>query len=170
MHRLRIAGVVGVSAALGVSAPAAMAAQQQPAASAASATSATSATLPVIVMLKSQLAAAPAGTAASTRRMAEASADQASLISAATGLGAKNIRQYQLVNSFAATVSPQALTGLADNPSVAEVIPDVTIHGDLGGTGSWRGRRRGRAARGPLGSRVRGPSRFRTDRDRCWRT
>jgi hypothetical protein len=124
MHRLRIAGVVGVSAALLVSAPAAMAAQQ----------SATSATLPVIVVLKSQLAAAPAGTAASSRRMAESSADQASLISAAAELGAKNVRRYQLVNSFAATVSPQALTDLAANPSVAEVIPDVTIHGDLGGT------------------------------------
>jgi hypothetical protein len=130
LHRLRIASVAGVSAALLVSAPAAMAAQQQPAASA------TSATLPVIVLLKSQLAAAPAGTAAASRRMAESSTDQASLISAATGLGAKNVRQYQLVNSFAATVSPQALTGLEANPNVAEVIPDVTIHGDLGGTGN----------------------------------
>src|ERR1700689_5125005 len=128
MRHLRIAGVVGVSAALLVSASAAMAAQQP----ATSGTSATSATLPVIVFLKSQLAAAPAGTAASIRSAAESSADQAPLISAATGLGAKNIRQYQLVNSFAATVSPQAMTELAANPNVAGVIPDVTIHGDLG--------------------------------------
>src|SRR5580704_1340846 len=130
MRHLRIAGVVGVSAALLVSASAAMAAQQP----AASGPSATPATLPVIVFLKSQLAAAPAGTAASIRRIAESSTDQAPLISAATGLGAKNIRQYQLVNSFAATVSPQAMTALAANPDVAEVIPDVTIRGDLGGT------------------------------------
>jgi hypothetical protein len=123
MHHLRITGVIGVSAALLASTSAAMAAQQPT----------TSATLPVIVILKSQLAAAPAGTAASSHRMAVSSADQAPLISAATALGAKNIRQYQLVNSFAATVSPQALTDLAASPSVAEVIPDVTIHSDLGG-------------------------------------
>src|ERR1700689_4666952 len=126
MHHLRIAGVVGVSAALLVSASAAMAAQQP----------ATAATLPVLVLLKGQRAAAPAGTAAFSRRMAESSADHAPPISAATGLGAKNVQQYQLVNSFAATVAPQALPELADNPGVAEVIPDVTIHGDLGGTGS----------------------------------
>jgi hypothetical protein len=125
MHHLRITGVIGVSAALLGSTSAAMAAQQP----------ASSATLPVIVILKSQLAAAPAGTAASGHRMAVSSADQAPLISAAAALGAKNVRQYQLVNSFAATVSPQALTGLAGNPSVAEVIPDVTIHGDLGSAG-----------------------------------
>ena len=124
MNRLRIAGVVGASAVLLGSASGAMAAQQP----------ATSATLPVIVILKSQLTAAPAGSAASSHRMAESSADQSPLISAAAALGAKNVRQYQLVNSFAATVSPQALTGLEANPSVAEVIPNVTIHGDLSGT------------------------------------
>jgi Peptidase inhibitor I9 len=118
MHLWRIAGVVGVSAALLGSASVGMAAQPP----------ATSATLPVIVLLKSQLAAAPAGTAADSRRIAESSADQASLLSAAAELGTKNVRQYQLVNSFAATVSPQALTELAANPNVAEVIPDVTIH------------------------------------------
>src|SRR5580698_1190688 len=130
MRHLRIAGVVGVSAALLVSASAAMAAPVA---------SGTPATLPVIVLLKSQLAAAPAGTAASIRRIAESSADQAPLISAATELGAKNVRQYQLVNSFAATVSPQAMTELAANPNVAEVIPDVTIHADLGGTSGTGG-------------------------------
>jgi Subtilase family/Peptidase inhibitor I9 len=123
MHRLRITGVIGVSAALLGSTSAAIAAQQP----------VTSAALPVIVILKSQLAAAPAGTAASSHRMAVSSAEQAPLISAAVALGAKNVRQYQLVNSFAANVSPQALTELAANPSVAAVIPDVTIHGDLGG-------------------------------------
>jgi Peptidase inhibitor I9 len=121
MRLSRIAGVAVVSAALLGPASASMAAQ--PAAAAA--------TLPVIVFLKSQLAAAPAGTAAAGARMAVASADQAPLISAAAGLGAKNVRQYQLVNSFAATVSPQALTGLAASPDVAEVIPDVTIRTGL---------------------------------------
>jgi len=123
MRRLRITGVIGASAAL-LSSTSAAVAVQQPAASA---------TLPVIVVLRSQLAAAPAGTAASRYRMAVSSAEQAPLISEATALGAKNVRQYQLVNSFAATVSPEALTELAASPSVAEVIPDVTIHGDLGG-------------------------------------
>jgi hypothetical protein len=123
IHHVRITGAGVVFAVLLGSTSAAVAAQQP----------ATSATLPVIVILKSQLAAAPAGTAASSRRIAESRTDQAPLISAAVKLGAKNVRQYQLVNSFAATVSPQALTELAANPNVAEVIPDVTIHGDLGG-------------------------------------
>jgi hypothetical protein len=123
MHLLRITGVAAAAAGLLGSASVGMAAQQP----------ALPATLPVIVILKSQLPAAPPGTAAFSHRMAESSADQASLISAAAKLGAKNVRQYQLVNSFAATVSPQALTELAANPDVAEVIPDVTIHGGLGG-------------------------------------
>src|SRR5580692_10215288 len=135
MRHLRITGVVGVSAALLVSGSAAMAAPQQPAVPATPATSATSATLPVIVLLKSQPAAAPAGTAAAIRSAAESSADQAPLISAATELGAKNVRQYQLVNSFAATVSPQAMNELGANPNLTEVIPDATIHGDLGDLG-----------------------------------
>ena len=126
VHRLRIAAVVGVSAALLGSASGAMAAQPP-------ASSASPATLPVIVFLKSQLAATPAGTAASSLRMAESSDDQSPLISAAAALGAKDVRQYQLVNSFAATVSPQALTELAASPGVAEVIPDVTIRDDPGG-------------------------------------
>jgi len=83
--------------------------------------------LPVIVFLKSQPAPA------SSNRMEESSADRASLVLAATALGAKNVRQYQLVNSFAATVSPQALAMLAASPDVARVIPDVTIHADLSG-------------------------------------
>ena len=119
MRQVRVTGAVGVSVALLCSMPAAMAAPR----------SARPATLPVIVILKSQLPAAPAGTAASSRRMAASSADQAPLISAAVALGAKNVRPYQLVNSFAATVSPQALTGLAASQQVAEVFPDVIIHG-----------------------------------------
>src|SRR3984885_15814876 len=113
MRLCRSMGVVVVSAALLVWASVGMAAQPP----------ATSATLPVIVILKGQLAAAPAGTAADSRRMAESGADQASLISAATELGAKNVRQYQLVSSFAATVSPQALTGLPANPPGGGGVP-----------------------------------------------
>jgi hypothetical protein len=116
-HLWRITGAVAVSAALLGSASVGLAAQQ----------SATSATLPVIVFLKSQPAPA------SSNRMEESSADRASLVLAATALGAKNVRQYQLVNSFAATVSPQALAMLAASPDVARVIPDVTIHADLSG-------------------------------------
>jgi Peptidase inhibitor I9 len=122
----RITGAVAVSAALLGSSSVGMAAQRP---------ATTSATVPVIVFLKSQLAAAPAGTKAFSRRLAESSADQASVISAAAALGAKNVRQYQLVNSFAATVSPQALTALGADPDVAEVTPDVTIRADLPGPG-----------------------------------
>src|SRR5271154_344984 len=114
MHLWRITGAVAVSAALLGSASVGLAAQP----------SAAAPTMPVIVFLKSQ----PAG----GNRTEEAASDQAPLILVAAQLGAKNIRRYQLVNSFAATVSPQALTELAASPDVAEVIPDVTIHADLG--------------------------------------
>lgn len=122
IHHVRITSAGAVLAMVLGSASAAVAAQRP-----------ASATLPVIVILKSQLAAAPAGTAAASRRIAETKADQAPLISAAVKLGAKNVRQYQLVNSFAATVSPQTRAELVANPDVAEVIPDVTIHGGLDG-------------------------------------
>ena len=98
IHHVRITGAGVVLATLLGSTSAAVAAQQ-PAQAARS---------PVIVILRSQFAAAPAGTAAFSRRIAGSRADQAPLISAAVKLGAKNIRQYQLVNSFAATVPPQA--------------------------------------------------------------
>ena len=67
---MRITGVVGVSVVLLGFDVCAMAAQQP----------ATSRTLPVIVILESQLAAAPTGTAASNHRIAVTSADRAPLI------------------------------------------------------------------------------------------
>ena len=42
---------------------------------------------------------------------------------------ATHVKAYRLINSFAATVSPGEAARLKANPAVAEVIPDVTIHG-----------------------------------------
>jgi peptidase inhibitor I9 len=84
---------------------------------------------PVIVLLKSQQAQAPVGTSAARQRAATVNASQASLMSELGQVHAAHVRQYQLVNSFAATVSAGEEQRLAANPQVAEVIPDVTIHG-----------------------------------------
>jgi subtilase family protein len=42
---------------------------------------------------------------------------------------ASDIKPYQLVNSFSATVSAAQATALAANPAVARIIPDVLIQG-----------------------------------------
>ncbi len=83
----------------------------------------------VIVIMKSQLAAARVGTHAATVRSAAIAARQAPLISELRQVHATHVEAYRLVNSFAATVSAGEEARLKANSSVAEVIPDVTIHG-----------------------------------------
>jgi hypothetical protein len=83
----------------------------------------------VIVILKSQPAAAPVGSNAATVRASAIARQQAPFISELREVRATSVKSYRLVNSFAATVSAGEQTRLKANPSVAEVIPDVTIQG-----------------------------------------
>ena len=84
---------------------------------------------PVIVILRSQLAAAHVGSKAAVVRSHTISLSQAPLISELHEVHATHIKPYRLVNSFAATVSAGEAAWLRANPTVAEVIPDVIIHG-----------------------------------------
>jgi hypothetical protein len=83
----------------------------------------------VIVIMKSQLAAVHVGSAAATARAARIASDQAPVMGELHEVNATHIKSYRLVNSLAATVSSGEETRLKANSAVAEVIPDVTIHG-----------------------------------------
>src|SRR6185437_12025873 len=83
----------------------------------------------VIVIMKSQLAAAHVGSAAAAARAATIASDQAPMMTELHQVHASHIKSYRLVNSLAATVSSGEETRLKANSAVAEVIPDVTIHG-----------------------------------------
>jgi hypothetical protein len=83
----------------------------------------------VIVVMKAQFKAAPEGTRAAAGRSAKAAGAQAPLISELHQVHATHIKQYTLVDSLAATVSKGEVSRLKANPAVAEVIPDVVIHG-----------------------------------------
>jgi hypothetical protein len=84
---------------------------------------------PVVVIMKSQPAAAPVGSHAATVRAGVITSQQAPLMSELSEVHATHVKAYQLVNSFAATVSAGEEARLKANPAVAEVIPDVIIRG-----------------------------------------
>jgi hypothetical protein len=81
----------------------------------------------VIVILKSQLAAAHVDSRAEVLRSEVTAAYQAPLMSELRDVHATHVRSYRLVDSFAATVSVGEEAWLKADPAVAEVIPDVTI-------------------------------------------
>lgn len=83
----------------------------------------------VIVIMKGQFGAAHVGSAAAVRRAHAVRGAQSSLIRELHAVKATHIKQFQVFNSFAATVSSGEKARLAANPAVAEVIPDVTIQG-----------------------------------------
>ncbi len=83
----------------------------------------------VIVIMKGQLAAAHVGSHAAAMRAAAIASNQAPVVNELRQVHATHVSAYRLVNSLAATVSAGETTRLKANPAVAEVIPDVTIHG-----------------------------------------
>ena len=83
----------------------------------------------VIVIMKSQLPAARVGSAAANTRASMIATNQKPLISELSQVHATHVKAYRLINSFAATVSAGEESRLKANSAVAEVIPDVTIHG-----------------------------------------
>jgi hypothetical protein len=82
----------------------------------------------VIVILKSQHAAAAMGGEAAAARAALIDAEQAPLMDELGQVQAKNVKRFRLVSSFAATVSKDEVARLKAHPLVAQVLPDVTIH------------------------------------------
>jgi Subtilase family/Peptidase inhibitor I9 len=85
----------------------------------------------VIVIMKSQPAAARVGTSAQRARTAGVLASQAPLMAELHAVHATAVRSYQLVNSVAAVVSAGEVARLKANPAVREVIPDVTVRGAI---------------------------------------
>src|SRR5947209_14594360 len=77
---------------------------------------------PVIVILKSQLSQAPAGTSTAQARSAAVTAAQAPLVSELQQVHATGVRRFTLVNSIAATVSALEVRRLKADPAVARVI------------------------------------------------
>jgi hypothetical protein len=119
--------VVGQSA-VAVAAPAAQSIATAPMTPALAAQLSKNVNRHVIVIMKSQLAAAHVGSAAATARAARIASDQAPVMGELHEVNATHIKSYRLVNSLAATVSAGEETRLKANSSVAEVIPDATIH------------------------------------------
>ena len=83
----------------------------------------------VIVILKRQFAAAHVGSRAASLRSHAVDGVQSPLLRELRAVHATHIKSFQLVDAFAATVSKGEVARLRANPAVAEVIPDVTIHG-----------------------------------------
>lgn len=81
----------------------------------------------VIVILKSQHAAAFKGTSEDLQRANAISDEQAPLMNELRQVQAVNIKSYKLVNAIAARVSQGELDRLKANPAVVSVIPDLTI-------------------------------------------
>ncbi len=110
-------------------APAALAGVQQPMTAALAAQLSQNVSQHVIVIMKSQLTAAPVGSKAQTARSAVISSAQAPMMSELRAVHATHIQSYQLVNALSAVVSKGEMARLKANSAVKEVIPDVTIHG-----------------------------------------
>jgi Subtilase family len=120
----RAAGRLGVAASV-----ATLLATQSLAATPTSAAAALTgqATRRVIVIMKSQLPVAPAGSAAAIARSAAIARYQAPTLSELSQTRATDVRSFQLVSAIAATVSAGEEARLKASPTVAEVVPDVII-------------------------------------------
>jgi hypothetical protein len=124
--------LVGQSLVAGASASAAVTAAraaQRPMTPALAAQLSKNATKHVIVVMKSQPAAAHVGSHAATMRSAAVRSAQAPVMRELRQVHATHVKSYTLVNAVATTISPGELSRLKSNPAVREVIPDVTIRG-----------------------------------------
>ena len=83
----------------------------------------------VVVIMKHQFAAAHVGSNAAVSRAGAVASAQAPVVSELRQVHATHLKTYRLVNALAATVSAGEVARLKANPSVAEVTPDVVIHG-----------------------------------------
>ncbi len=83
----------------------------------------------VVVIMKHQFAAVHVGSNAAVSRAGAVSSAQAPLVAELHQVHATRLKTYRLVNALAATVSAGEVARLKANRSVAEVIPDVIIHG-----------------------------------------
>jgi hypothetical protein len=81
----------------------------------------------VIVLLRDQHAGLSTSKALSSPRMQANVASQAPLVSLAKSAGARNVRQFSLINGFAATVTEAQAKTLAANSAVAAIVPDLAI-------------------------------------------
>jgi len=84
----------------------------------------------VIVIMKSQPGQASVGTSAAATRATAVRSAQAPLMSELSEVHATGVKSYQLINSFAATVSSGEESLLKSDPDVSAVIPDSTIKYD----------------------------------------
>ncbi|HUJ06618.1 MAG TPA: protease inhibitor I9 family protein [Streptosporangiaceae bacterium] len=127
-----IALAQSASATAAQASPAASAARtsvQQPLTPALAARLSTNVSQHVIIIMRSQPRAAHVGTHAQAVRAGAVAASQAALRSELASVHATHVKSFTLVNAVAATVSKGEAARLKANPSVAEVIPDVVIHG-----------------------------------------
>ncbi|RKS75675.1 peptidase inhibitor I9 [Motilibacter peucedani] len=81
----------------------------------------------VVVVLRDQHAELPASGASLAPRVARTTADQRTLVDAATRAGATQVRQLHVANAFAARVSGEEAARLAADPGVAAVVPDRLV-------------------------------------------
>src|SRR6478672_3686822 len=81
----------------------------------------------VIVLLRNQHTDLQAAKGMSSPRALAARHDQAPLLASARAMGARNLRQFSIVNGFAATVTAAQADRLATDPSVAGIFPDRPI-------------------------------------------
>jgi hypothetical protein len=88
----------------------------------------------VIVIMKTQPAESGVGTHAAAERATSVANTQTPLLSELREVHATGVKSYQLVNSFAATVSGGEESLLKSDPNVAEVIPDATLTDNLAQT------------------------------------
>ena len=93
----------------------------------ASPPAASSAAQKVIVVLRDQLASTPANKHNMSPRRARALTAQDTVLGRLSGAAPTKVKHFSLGNAFSATVTAAQAAALAQDPSVASVIPDRTV-------------------------------------------